>query len=78
MFTEGEATKERVASYEAALKDELHGYEQRLLALAEGKFERLTHEQLDARVAGVKDELARVNKHASKSKSKSKAEKDAG
>lgn len=75
MFTEAEATKERVASYEAALKDELHGYEQRLLALAEGKFERLTHEQLDARVAGVKNELARVSKNAPKSKSK--AEKDA-
>jgi hypothetical protein len=62
MFSQKEATKERVEAYVEALERELEGYEFRVQALKEGKFERLDEEQLKARVKGVKDELARVRK----------------
>lgn len=62
MFTQKEATKQRVGAYAAALERELDGYKRRLEALADGKFERLDKEQLQARIGAVKAELARVGK----------------
>jgi hypothetical protein len=62
MFTAEEATKERVDAYVGALEHELEGYEARLKSLAEGTKERLDKKQLDALVAGVKAEIARVKK----------------
>lgn len=62
MFTAEEATKERVDAYLAGLERELDGYQFRVKALADGKFERLTKEQLEARVKAVQAEIARVKK----------------
>lgn len=51
-------TKEQTDAMVAALKRERDGYELRIAALLEGKIERLSLEQLEARVAAVDEQLA--------------------
>jgi outer membrane protein TolC len=64
MFSNDEASRERAAAYASALKEERISYERRIAALEAGVSdnERLSNEQLEARIKGVDAELKRVEK----------------
>lgn len=62
MFSQEEATKERVDAFVEAMTAERAGYTARLERLANGKPDLLTSEQLDARVTHVDEQLARFQK----------------